>query len=130
MAQILINPLFLEFPTYSIHLLEETLHDLPLNKLYNSNKWHHIFQVKHNFNNRCRQDCIFYVAEIVKAKVRVEKSNEEIKEPLVKDSAECRHGCTIMVELKLVDKIWQIGDAWHEGPCLADGSNGGLCIIN
>ena len=130
MAQILINPLFLDFPAYPIHKLEETLHDLPVNFTYNSNKWHHIFQHKHNFSNRCREDCIFSVALIVKAKVNVEKSNEEIKEPLVKDSAKCKHDCTIVVELKLVNKIWQIGDAWHDGPCFAGGSNGGGCLIN
>ena len=132
MAQILINPIFLGFAAYSIHKLEETLHDLPINLSYNTNKWHHILENdRHNFNSRCGQHCVEIVAQTVKTKVTVVESNENIEEPEVEDSGKCVHGCTIMVRLKLVNKVWQIGTAWHEGDCLTGGSNGGgFCQIN
>ena len=120
MAQILLNPIFLGFAAFSIKKLEETLHDLPINVHYNDNKWHHILdKSEHDFNDRCGQDCVISVAESVKLKVTVDESTEQIEQPEVEDSGECRHGCTIMVRLKLVDKTWQIGTAWHEGACNA-----------
>ena len=120
MAQILINPIFLGFAAYSIHKLEEILHDLPINLSYNANKWHHILEnERHYFNLRCGQHCVETVAQIVKGKVTMVESNENIEEPEVEDSGNCVHGCTIMVRLKLVNKVWQIGTAWHKGDCLA-----------
>lgn len=121
MAYILINPFFLGFSAYSIHKLEEILHDLPINLSYNANKWHHILEKeRHRFNSRCGQHCVESVAQIVKAKVTVVESNEKEEQPEVEDSGECVHGCIIKVRLKLVNKVWQISTAWHEGDCMVD----------
>ena len=130
MAQILINPFILGLAAYSIHELTKILQDLPLNLVYNSNKWHHILnQNKHGFTPSCGQHCVESVAQIVKAKVTVVESNEKIEEPVVEDSGNCVHGCTIMVRLKLVDKVWQISTAWHKYNCLANTGGGGCLII-
>ena len=126
MAQIVLNPIFLGFAAYSIHKLEEILHDLPINLSYDANKWHHILENnKHNhyFNLKCGQHCVETVAQIVRGKVTIVESNKNIEEPEVEDSGKCVHGCTIMVRLKLVNKVWRIGTAWHKDSCLVGGSN-------
>ena len=126
MAQIVLNPVFLGLAAaavYSIQKLEQILHELPINLNYNINKWHHILENTshdHGFNNKCGEECVKYVAEKIKAKVTVKETDEKIENPEVQDTGNCIHGCTIAVRLRLVNKTWQIGTAWHEGPCLAD----------
>ncbi len=127
MAQIVLNPVFLGLAAaaaaYSIQKLEQILHDLPINLKYDRNKWHHILENPshdHGFNNKCGEQCVKYVAEKIKAKVTVKETDEKIEIPVVKDTEKCIHDCTIGVELKLVNKIWQIGTAWHVGSCRAN----------
>ena len=125
MAQIVLNPVFLGLATaaaYTIHKLEQILHDLPINLNYDRNKWHHILENPshdHQFNNKCGEECVKYVAEIIKAKVRVKETDEKIENPEVEDKGNCIHGCTIAVRLRLVNKVWHIGTAWHVGTCCA-----------
>ena len=81
---------------------------------------YHALTKKHNFNEKCGEDCIKEVAK----KIKVTKSYYvEKKIPYVVGEAKCKHGCTIEVRLSIPPgkTKWEIGTCMHKpkGVCLA-----------
>ena len=78
----------------------------------------HVMNKKHDFNNRCKQDCILSVARDIKVHSSWLADNGI---PIIRGSEYCRHGCEIEVRLSipLFQKDWKIGTAFHKGSCKA-----------
>ena len=94
----------------------------------NLNRNHILNKASHDFNEECGEDCIIFVANKIKAKIKVDIVNQNVETPAFESKDKCRHGCTIVVRLGLSTKEeWKIGTAFHEGPCRMQNSG---CIIN
>ena len=132
MAQILLNPIVLGCTAYALHEIEELLKNLPINMSINES--HILYKRSHDFNEKCGEECILFVVEKIKEKLKVDIVNEESETPSFKSRDNCKHGCTIEVRLGLSNKKeWKINTAYHpfDKPCLVNPANvGGGCYIN
>jgi hypothetical protein len=124
MAHLLLNPIFLGLAAYTAaDKIEDLVRDLPLDLDFNR---HHVLEkFDHDFNDVCGELCVKFVAEKIKAEVKVDVVNENVESPAFESSDECRHGCTIAVRLGLsTKKEWKVATAFHKGPCKV---NKGAC---
>ena len=129
MAHILLNPIFLGLAVKTASEIEDLLKELPIN--LGINRSHILYKDSHDFNGECGEECILFVAEKIKAKIKVDIVNENIDSPAFESRDTCRHGCTIAVRLGLsTNNQWKIGTAFHVGKCNANKGGGGGCIIN
>ena len=126
MAHLLLNPIFLGLAAYTASEIEDLLRNFPIN--LNFNRHHVLDKIDHDFSDECGEDCITFVAEKIKAEVKVDVVNENVESPAFQSSDVCRHGCTIVVRLGLsTKKEWKVATAFHQGPCKA--KKGGCNII-
>ena len=125
MAQILINPIYLGLAaaaTYTLTQIQELLRKYPIRRNINSS--HILDKEQHDFNEECGEECIFFVSEKIKAKLKVDLTKDKIPVPNVTSRDLCKHGCTIEVRLGLsTTKEWKIDTAYHpiDMPCLVKG---------
>ena len=78
----------------------------------------HVMKKKHDFNDKCKQDCILSVARNLKVNSSWLADNGI---PIIRGTGNCRHGCEIEVRMSipLLQQTWKIGTAFHKGPCKA-----------
>ena len=79
----------------------------------------HVMNKKHDFNDKCNQDCILSVARNIKVQSSWLADNGI---PIIRGTGNCRHGCEIEVRMSipLFQQNWKIGTAFHKGPCKAN----------
>ena len=93
MAQLLINPIALGFAGKAAWEIEDLLKNLPIN--LNLNRNHILNKAIHDFNEKCGEDCIIFVVNKIKVKIKVDYVNQNVESPAFESKDKCRYGCLL-----------------------------------
>ena len=119
MAHLALNPNFFNLPiSLGCSDIEDKLRNFPIRTMSDNDRHHILDKIGHKFSDDCGEECVKFVAEKVKANLKVDIAKKNKEGCNIQSSDKCKHGCEIIVRLGLsTKKEWKISTAFHKEIC-------------